>query len=104
MQKAWVKIVSALTPSCSEVTRLISESRERRLSRWERRRLKWHYRICRWCKRYGLQLDTLGKAMRQAGGSGFSTVELSSEARARLSKKLASSAADAEDPQEPPKT
>lgn len=48
--------------SCKEVTRLISESQERRLTLLERAALKWHTMMCVGCTNFGKHMDFLRKA------------------------------------------
>ncbi len=56
----WVaKMIDRVTPSCREVTRLISESYDRNLTPVERVQLRLHYKICSLCIRYKDQLATL---------------------------------------------
>ncbi len=89
IRKAWIKLLVALTPSCEEVTRLISAGRERPLTRWEKRRLSWHYSICRWCRRYESQLDELGRSTRKLGATSISSDSgISKEAQERLRRTL----------------
>lgn len=48
--------------SCKEVTRLISEGHERRLTLTERAALKWHTMLCAGCTNFGKHMDFLRKA------------------------------------------
>ena len=86
-----VQLVANLTPCCHDVTRLLSESMERRLPLRMRLLIRLHFSICVWCKRYHGQLKLLRKY-----SSGFAEKEfdhgretLSSSARERLNKALA---------------
>lgn len=45
--------------SCTETARLLSESRDRRLSLRERIHLRFHMTMCRMCNIYGHQLTAL---------------------------------------------
>lgn len=58
--------VAEHTPKCHDMTRLISEERDRPLPLGTRARMWMHYRICVWCERYRDQLDLLGKASRES--------------------------------------
>lgn len=49
-------------PSCEASTRLMSEARERPLSRGERLALRWHLMMCGACRRFERQLDWLHRA------------------------------------------
>lgn len=50
--------------NCREVTRLVSESQERKLSITERLSLNLHLMMCDGCKNFSLQVPYLRKAMR----------------------------------------
>jgi len=50
--------------NCKEVTRLISESQERKLSLLEKMPLKFHLMMCSGCKNFSKQVPFLGQAMR----------------------------------------
>lgn len=52
--------------SCTETARLLSESRDRRLSLRERIHLHFHMTMCRMCKIYGHQLSSLTKICNEA--------------------------------------
>ncbi len=49
--------------SCKEVSRLLSQREERRLSFLERVKLRLHLRVCAACTRFARQLDVLREAM-----------------------------------------
>ncbi len=51
--------------TCKEVTRLVSESLDRKLSVAERFRLKIHLMICKGCKNFSEQMTFLRKICRQ---------------------------------------
>jgi len=51
-------------PTCKEVTRLMSDSLDRRLSLRQRIEVKWHLLICTWCERYKRQLLFIREALR----------------------------------------
>jgi len=50
--------------NCKEVTRLISESQERKLSLLEKMPLKFHLMMCSGCKNFSQQVPFLSQAMR----------------------------------------
>lgn len=50
--------------SCFEVTRLVSESQERRLTAVEKVSLNLHLMMCDGCKNFSLQVPFLRKAMK----------------------------------------
>ena len=47
--------------SCMETARLLSESRDRRLSLREKMGLRFHMMMCRMCTVYGQQLATISR-------------------------------------------
>jgi len=51
--------------SCREVSKLLSEGRERRLGLWERISLKLHLMMCGGCNNFRKQLDFIGIAIRR---------------------------------------
>jgi hypothetical protein len=57
---AWLEsLIVSLTPSCTRVVRLLSDSLERPLGfRW-RARLQFHYLACCYCRRYGRQIHQM---------------------------------------------
>ncbi len=50
------------TPDCRDITRLLSESTDRKLSLRQRLSIRLHYTTCECCERYGKQLQLLRKA------------------------------------------
>ncbi|MCC6880463.1 MAG: zf-HC2 domain-containing protein [Rhodocyclaceae bacterium] len=57
--------------SCKEITRLVSESQERRLSVIERVQLEMHLAMCKGCANFRKQMDFLRVACRRyASGAG----------------------------------
>lgn len=50
--------------NCREVTRLVSESQERKLSVVEKMSLNLHLMMCDGCKNFSLQVPFLRKAMK----------------------------------------
>jgi len=87
------RMVSLLSPSCKEATRLQSAAMDRKLTLPERLGLRLHLLLCQWCRRYGTQLKFLRSAAHQceehAGGE--LPQRLSPEARERIKEKLQSS-------------
>lgn len=53
--------------SCKEVSRLLSEARERRLGLRERFALRLHLMMCAGCNNFRKQLDFIDAAMRRYG-------------------------------------
>ena len=81
-----VIFIAEHTPKCHDITRLISQSRERPLPLRTRIAMWIHYRICVWCERYRDQLGFIGRALRSCPERGVELMRggLSSAARARL--------------------
>ncbi len=50
--------------NCHDVTRLVSESRERKLSGIEKVSLNLHLMMCEGCKNFSLQVPFLSEAMK----------------------------------------
>ncbi len=81
--------------SCKEVSRLLSESMERKLSFWERIGLWFHLSMCKLCKGFSKDLQQLREAARRhaedvENDTGDSDAVLSSEARERMKRALES--------------
>jgi hypothetical protein len=51
--------------SCRDVSKLLSQSRERRLGLWERLGLQMHLAMCKGCSNARRQLDFISAAMRR---------------------------------------
>lgn len=51
--------------SCRDVSKLLSQSRERRLGLWERLGLQMHLAMCKGCSNVRKQLDFISAAMRR---------------------------------------
>ena len=54
-----------LSPSCREAARLQSEALDHRLRLRQRMGLRIHLLLCKWCRRYGKQIDFLRSAAHQ---------------------------------------
>jgi hypothetical protein len=50
-------------PSCEEMSRLISQGHDRKLSMLERWKLRFHVGMCRYCTRFERQLDLVHAAI-----------------------------------------
>jgi Putative zinc-finger len=62
-------VMTDLAPSCKAAARLMSESRDRSLSKVEEQSLNRHLAICKNCVRFDKQLDFLSElAKRYAAG------------------------------------
>jgi predicted anti-sigma-YlaC factor YlaD len=80
----------ALTPRCSDITKILSQQLDRPLPWLLRKRLEWHLAACDWCRRYATQIGLLGCLAR-----GFSEQQcksghtrLSPQAADRIKKNL----------------
>jgi hypothetical protein len=91
--KGLTRVVSVLSPSCKQASRLQSEAMDRSLSFFERLGLRIHLLLCGWCRRYGEQLKFLRTAAHQCEGDeqSQSAHKLSPEARERIRQKLQAS-------------
>ncbi len=79
--------------SCKEVSRLLSESMERKLSFGVRIGLWFHLSMCKLCKGFSKDLQQLREAARQhaenvENDTGVSEGVLSNESRARMKRML----------------
>ena len=82
-----------ITPSCQDMTRLLSESMDRPLPPGIRIKMRLHFLICKWCERYKNQLVFLRQALRRKpdeveGEAAASSTALSPEAKDRLKQIL----------------
>lgn len=57
-----------ITPSCEKITRLISDSMDRRLSLLKLLALRAHLMVCQLCERYRAQLLFIRQTIRQGKG------------------------------------
>ncbi|MBD0316381.1 MAG: zf-HC2 domain-containing protein [Nitrospiraceae bacterium] len=81
-----------VTPTCQEMTRLLSDEMDRPLPWKTRAKMRLHFLICKWCERYKNQLRFLRQAVRrhpeQISSDDPATPSLSSEAKDRLKRTL----------------
>ena len=78
-----------ITPSCQDMTRLLSEAMDRPLPPGIRIKMRLHFLICKWCERYKNQLLFLRQALRRKPDDvevepAASPTSLSPEAKDRL--------------------
>jgi hypothetical protein len=82
--------LARITPPCKDITRLVSQSMDRRLPWLTRLSLRLHCWICQACARYRDQLKTVRQALRQSAAAGSQQNDepptLSPEAKARLTE------------------
>ena len=72
--------------SCRQASQLISQSLDRPLTLRERFALKLHLTICKYCKRFGQQIQTLLLAVTKmvSAVENDNTIEMPSEAKKRI--------------------
>lgn len=85
-----------ITPSCQDMTRLLSEAMDRPLPFGMRMKMRLHFLICKWCERYKNQLLFLRQALRRdpdkvEGEGAASSASLSPEAKDRLKRVVSNS-------------
>ena len=76
---------------CKQITELISESMDRKLSLWQRMGIRFHLMMCILCTRYEQQLKKLREAARHLSEVGHTlpgTHRLSEDAKRRMKSKL----------------
>ncbi len=81
--------------SCKEVSRLLSESMERKLSFWQRVGLWFHLSMCKLCKGFSRDLQRLREAARRhaedvENDAADSDASLSTDSRERMKRALES--------------
>jgi hypothetical protein len=81
-----VGFIARITPHCHDITRLLSQSMDRRLPLRTRLAIRLHFEICVWCNRYGQELAVIRKASRSAPerAEKISQASLPEEARKRI--------------------
>lgn len=98
-ERWWGRMLVAITPSCQQATRLISDSLDRPLPPWRQLSLHLHYKVCVWCLRYNEQLHLLHRSL-PAGSDRLSQAEaarLPEAARASLCARMEAEMAGPED-------
>lgn len=73
--------------SCKQASEVISQSLDRKLTTWERFNLKLHLFICKYCRYFSQQLQTLRVAVKANVSSieNDNTIGMSNEAKKRIS-------------------
>ncbi len=75
--------------SCKKITRMISESMDRKLPLYKRMGIRFHLMMCALCRRYQQQLLFIRSVLRRNGGTDeTSDQSLPADARERIEKKL----------------
>ena len=85
-----------ITPSCKDMTRLLSDAMDRPLPLGIRLKMRLHFLICKWCERYKNQLLFLRQALRRnptelESEVAASSRSLSPEAKDRLKRMIRNS-------------
>jgi len=82
--------ICTLLPSCRDASRLQSEALDKELSLSKRFGLSLHLLVCKWCRRYGKQIQFLRDAAHEHSENLSEAVpqKLSTEARERIKKRL----------------
>jgi hypothetical protein len=91
-----VAIIARITPPCHDITRLLSQSMDRKIPLHKRLAIRLHFQICVWCKRYGQQLAVIREASRSIPEHSERVVDssLSESARQRIKEALRESLRD----------
>ena len=89
--KPFANLLKSLSPNCREASRLQSDALDRPLTFSQKLGLRIHLLLCKWCRRYGRQINFLRAASRHEahGDHCLPPQELSPEARGRIKQKLA---------------
>jgi hypothetical protein len=92
LQLQIVLLICKFTPTCPEVTRILSQGMDKELSLMMRLKLRVHYLMCSFCERYMKQLHYIREVSREFPEKigEVSTASLSSDAKDRLKAALAS--------------
>ncbi|MFZ0827630.1 MAG: zf-HC2 domain-containing protein [Verrucomicrobiia bacterium] len=79
-----------LSPNCKAATRLQSDALDRKLPLRQQMGLRLHLLLCKWCRRYGKQLNFLRRVVREHPDELAGPVPqgLSAEAQERIRQKL----------------
>ena len=85
-----VNLISATTPRCTEVTRILSQGMDKPLPLTTRLNLRFHYLMCSFCERYEKQLHYMRKTARSFPECvGDTSIEkLPDDAKERLKRAL----------------
>lgn len=77
-----------MIPSCKEVSELVSQSLDRKLSLRERLGVRLHVAMCGMCATYRRQIEFMHEAVRQLSRRTPRNTTLSDEAKARIKKRI----------------
>ena len=98
MKSLLVKVIGRITPTCQNMTRLCSQSLDRKLSLRERISMRMHCWICSWCIDYSKQLNTVSSTVRDEAESlaELKDDKLSDDCKARMQAMVDDSAIDSD--------
>ena len=90
LQLQIVLLICRFTPTCPEVTRILSLGMEKQLSLMMRMKLRIHYLMCSFCQRYMKQLKYIRQVSREFPDKigEVSDAKLPPEAKERLKQVL----------------
>jgi len=77
--------------NCRQITRLVSQSLDRKLPWYQRLAVRFHLLYCVWCRRYANQVLFLRKATKALEAEEASAARLSTEAKERMEQALKNS-------------
>jgi hypothetical protein len=85
-----MKILQLLSPTCKEASRLQSQVLDRKLPVMQRIGLRIHLALCKWCRRYGKQIEFLHEAAHEHPDQLSEPLRqtLSQDARERIKQRL----------------
>lgn len=91
MIKTFMRRIADLSPGCRQAVRLQSAALDGQLSPAQKVGLRIHLCLCKWCRRYGKQIEFLRTASRHESpaDAGLPDHTLSPAARQRINHKLA---------------
>jgi hypothetical protein len=85
-----VSFICRVTPSCPEMTRLLSKEMDHALPRFTRLKMRVHFLTCCYCRRYMEHLRCIRKLFRSLDSnlSNVSSARMSPEAKDRIARTL----------------
>lgn len=78
--------------NCKQISQLVSQSLDRRLTRQERFSIKLHLWMCRYCRRFSKQLTAIRLGLKRMTQSieENTSLHMSSDSKARIAKAIES--------------
>jgi len=74
--------------NCRQITRLVSQSLDRKLPWYQRLAVRFHLLYCVWCRRYANQVLFLRKATKALAAEEASAARLSTEAKEQMCQRM----------------